>query len=138
MSNQKILLEDDYMKMSVPATGVLLIQAKRDYIPDEDFRKQFNAIYNQLGANQIEKVIFDKQQLKVFNQQSMTWYHTDWKVRLKKNLGITRHRKVLPNDDLFKNSVDVGRDRIKREHPEFQFDDFDIVYKETVEQAIAE
>jgi hypothetical protein len=49
-------------------------------------------------------------------------------------LGLTKHRKILPEDNLFRKSVEIGREKIKKDHPNFDFDALDIVYVESVEE----
>jgi hypothetical protein len=72
---------------------------------------------------------------KLFDQNAMTWYHTIWKEDLLKTIGLKKHRKLLPLDDLFKKSVEVGRQKIAREY-NFDFDKYDIVYCNSIEEAL--
>lgn len=89
-----------------------------------------------LKEHQAKKLIFDKRNLRTFHQPSMEWYHVHWKP-LVAALGLTKHRKILPEDKLFRKSVEIGREKIKKDHPNFDFDALDIVYVESVEEGFA-
>lgn len=119
-----------------PKLKTVLIQAKADYVPEADFKETFNTVKRFIGSNKVEKTIFDKSRLKVFHQDSMTWYHVEWKAELLHLYGIKSHRKILPDDDLFKQSVNIGREKIAREHNNFDFNDYDIQYKNSLKEAL--
>lgn len=121
-----------------PGKKIVLISADAEYIPEIDFKDAFQKVRDYIATNDTEKIIFDKSNLKVFHQASMTWYHVIWKKDLLDSFGITQHRKILPEDELFKQSVQIGRERIKHEHPDFHFDDYNIIYKDSLEKALAE
>lgn len=114
-----------------------MVKAKTSFIPEQEFRKVFNEKLKQLIADYyIRCLIFDKTALTVFDQPSMTWYHVDWKVRMLKEHGLKYHFKILPQDQYFRISVELGKKKIAQEHPNFSFSQFEIHYTETVEEAI--
>jgi hypothetical protein len=49
---------------------------------------------------------------------------------------LKTHRKILPQDNVFRQSVKIGREKIKMENPSLNTEKMDIQYKETLEEAI--
>lgn len=114
---------------------VLIGVAEVNYIPMEEFKKICFAVENFIKTKFVKKLIFDKRNLTVFHQDSMEWYHVVWKPNIA-NYGLKTHRKLLPNDNLFRKSVEIGRQKIKQQNPHFNFEDFDIQYAESITEAI--
>lgn len=117
-----------------PSTYIL--RADSDYIPIEEFKKMFNALAAKAGENGVNKLIFDKRNLKVFHQPSMEWYFTNWKEEVF-GRGLRIHRKILPQDQLFRNSVQIGRNKINKEYPKAKFHEMDIQYAESLQEALS-
>lgn len=139
MSKTEQILANRFLKAEYyPSRKTILITAVNEYIPEADFKETFKAVTAFINGHKTEKIIFDKSHLQVFHQASMTWYHVEWKQDLRKRFDIIKHRKILPEDELFEQSVQVGKDRIRSEHPEFSFEDFDIVYKNNLQEALEE
>ncbi len=116
--------------------NALFCVIKKAYIRKEDFEQLFNAIAEEAKIQGAEKVIFDKRNMKVFDQPSMTWYHIVFKEDLLASIGLKKYRKLLPEDNLFKMSVEIGKGKIAREH-NFDFSKYDIQYCESVEESLA-
>lgn len=114
----------------------LLVTATATYIPIDQFKSIFNEIAHWVQRYNIQKLIFDKRQLTVFHQPSMEWYFVDWKERMF-NVGLTRHVKILPRDEVFRQSVKIGRNKINEAFPNGKFHTMEILYAETLEEAIA-
>jgi hypothetical protein len=112
-----------------------VVEATSNYIPIEEFKEIFNSIEILVKSKNITKLIFDKRKLTVFHQPSMEWYFVDWKEKMF-DLGLRTHRKILPNDEIFKQSVRIGREKIKATHPNGKFTLMDIQYAESIEDAI--
>lgn len=128
-------IDDRYATVSVhPATKTLVCTLKVEYVPIEKFQELFTEIGNIVKAEFIKKMIFDKRSLRTFHQPSMTWYHVTWKEEMY-NHGLKSYRKLLPDDTLFRKSVEIGREKILRENVFFNFDKFDIIYCKTLEEA---
>lgn len=51
--------------------------------------------------------------------------------------GLTRHVKILPKDEVFRQSVKIGRNKINEAYPNGRFHTMEIVYAESLEEAIA-
>jgi hypothetical protein len=127
---------NDHLQVAVnPEKGILLCTCLKSYIPADIFKDTFEAIEHSLNGSPVKKMIFDKSNLSVFDQDSMQWYHVEWKPKMYKR-GLKHHRKILPNDDFFRTSVQAGRKKIKNAYPEFNFEDYDIQYCQSVEEAI--
>jgi hypothetical protein len=114
----------------------LILEATASYIPIEQFKEIFNVIGSIVKEKNITKLIFDKQKLTVFHQPSMEWYFVEWKERMF-DLGLKTHRKILPQDDVFRQSVRIGREKIKSTFPNGKYTEMDIQYADTLEDAIA-
>lgn len=117
------------------AKSVAIVEAKTEYIPIGDFKKIFEAIGEVVKERGITKLVFDKRNLTVFHQPSMEWYFTEWKEQMFA-LGLKTHRKILPTNEVFRQSVKIGRDKINKAFPSGKFHQMDIGYAETLEDAI--
>jgi len=115
--------------------GVAVVEATASYIPLERFKEIFNYIGELATASSIHKLIFDKRKLSVFHQPSMEWYFVEWKEKMF-DAGLTVHRKILPNDEIFRQSVRIGRNKIANGYPDRKFNKMDIKYAESVEEAL--
>jgi hypothetical protein len=91
----------------------------------EDFAEQ----------NPVKKMILDKSPLRIFHQPSMEWYHVIWKENMYKK-GLSVYRKILPDDNLFEESVKIGRERIIKENPGFNINKYDIQYCKNLQEAL--
>lgn len=119
----------------IPSKGIAICTVKANYIPMNEFKALFNKIAELVIQEKISKFIFDKRQLTTFHQPSMEWYHLIWKEDMYK-IGLKKHRKLLPDDKLFEQSVITGRKKIARDNPDFNFDKFEIIYCNSLEEAI--
>ena len=115
---------------------VAIVEATSTYIPIEEFKEIFNSIGDLVKKSKISKLIFDKRALTVFHQPSMEWYFVEWKEKMF-DLGLKTHRKILPQDAVFRQSVKIGREKIKTMHPNGKYTLMDIQYSETLEDAIS-
>jgi hypothetical protein len=120
----------------IPEAKAILVTATHKFIPGADFKAAFETLLNKLDGLGATRMVFDKRELTVFDQQAMTWYHLDWKPRAYA-AGITRHVKLLPQNEVFRKSVEIGKLRIQREHPEFDYAKYQISYSESLEEALA-
>lgn len=114
---------------------VLIIKASDSYIPIEEFKEVFAAASQVIESRPIEKIIFDKRRLQVFHQPSMEWYYVHWKEALLAK-GIKTHRKLLPNDQVFQKSVELGKARIMEKYPRIRIAEMDIQYFDDLQEAI--
>jgi hypothetical protein len=114
----------------------LLVTATSTYIPIDQFKTIFNEITHWVEELNIQKLIFDKRQLRIFHQPSMEWYFVEWKERMF-DLGLVRHVKILPQDEVFRQSVKIGRNKINETYPNGRFHKMEILYAESLEEAIA-
>lgn len=117
-------------------TSVAVVEATANYIPLEHFKEIFNFIGELSSKRKIKKLIFDKRSLSVFHQPSMEWYFIEWKEKMF-DTGLTIHRKILPADDVFRQSVRIGREKINKAFPLKKYNLMDIQYAETIEEALA-
>lgn len=113
----------------------LVVTATASYIPIEQFRLIFNRISDFVKSHQIEKLIFDKRHLRVFHQPSMEWYFVEWKNEMFE-FGLTKHVKILPNDEVFRQSVKIGRKKINESYPDAKFHQLSILYAESLDEAL--
>lgn len=119
----------------IPGKQIAIITAITDYIPIEEFKEIFNETEELIRNERIQKLVFDKRALKVFHQPSMEWYFIEWKDKMF-DLGLKKHRKILPNDEVFRHSVKIGREKILNENPNIKANEMEILYAESLEEAI--
>ncbi len=115
---------------------LLICKCVAPVISELEFMTFFHEVGGLVERYGIKKLIFDKRSLRVFHQPSMEWYHVHWKKEMAK-VGLKTYRKILPEDKVFKMSVEIGRKKIREKNPEFNFEDFDIQYCESIEEAIS-
>jgi hypothetical protein len=114
---------------------IAIVEASSTYIPIEQFKEVFNFIGDLIKKEKINKLIFDKRKLTVFHQPSMEWYFVEWKEKMFTE-GLTTHRKILPTDEIFRQSVKIGREKINKMFPNGKFHQMDIQYTDTLEEAV--
>jgi hypothetical protein len=132
----KEVLSTKRAKISVvEGSNIAVIEALDSYIPIEEFKVIFQKTGELVKLERISKLIFDKTKLKVFHQPSMEWYFTEWKEEMF-HLGLKTHRKILPNDKIFQESVRIGRLKIYADFPNHKFHQMDIQYAGSIEEAI--
>lgn len=73
--------------------------------------------------------------MNVFDQDSMVWYFVEWKAEMAR-YGLTAHRKLLPDDEVFQESVKLGREKLARENSDAAFHHLDIRYSKSIAEAI--
>lgn len=119
----------------IPELSTLICEVSVEFINRESFISLFTEMGEFIKKNDVKKLIFDKRNMRIFDQTSMDWYHVEWKPAMKK-YGLSAYRKILPNDFIFEKSVELGRLKISKDNPSFSFDDFDIQYCKTIEEAM--
>lgn len=122
--------------LRVDGQPALIIEATAGYIPFDAFQQIFDETSKLVIAHKIEKLVFDKRQMTTFHQPSMEWYYTQWKEEMLAQ-GLRKHRKILPDDKLFRHSVQVGREKIFSQYPDAKFTQLDMQYAESIEEALA-
>jgi hypothetical protein len=134
-----LITEKDFKHASISTVAgnesVAVVSAKTDYIPINEFKAIFDHLGTIVKQKGMAKLIFDKRNLSVFHQPSMEWYFTEWKEKMF-DAGLKVHRKILPNNEVFRQSVKIGRDKINKAFPNGKFHQMDIRYAETLEEAI--
>lgn len=136
MKEKKKFYSSEFLKAEyLGEEEVILCTALKDYIPDKEFKYAFGKFADFIRKQKVKVFIFDKSEMDVFNQSSMSWYHVVWKRDLL-SAGLKCHYKILPKNDFFRESVKIGRKRIEKENPNFNFDDFQIEYFESIEKAL--
>ncbi|WP_051203232.1 hypothetical protein [Hugenholtzia roseola] len=139
MQATEVIYQDRFVEvLKIENEPTLICKTKGGFIPSEDFKIAFGAIgeYIKHAVTPIRTLIFDKSTLRTFDQNAMTWYHIEWKPKLL-SFGLRFHKKILPQDDFFRKSVEIGKARIKKEHPQFNFETFKIEYYESLDEALA-
>ncbi|QSE99338.1 hypothetical protein JR347_05450 [Fulvivirga lutea] len=116
-------------------THTLVVAATGTYITIDEFKSIFNYIGELVKSHKITKLVFDKRKLNVFHQPSMEWYFVEWKEKMF-DLGLKTHRKILPEDQVFRQSVKIGRQQIAEKYPNGKFNEMDIQYFENLDDAI--
>lgn len=122
-----------YCFENYPHTG--LIQADSTYIPIEQFKEIFHSMEELIQERGITRLIFDKRKLSVFHQPSMEWYFVEWKEKMT-HYGLKHHIKILPDDNVFCQSVKLGRDQINKKYPHAKFHELTIEYASSIEEAV--
>jgi hypothetical protein len=113
----------------------VLCQATASYIPMAECQEIFERAGELIIREKLTKCIYDERNLVAFHLPSMEWLYLVWKEKMSKH-GLVAHRKLLPNDRQFEHLVNMGRRKILRENPWFAFEKYDILYCNSLEEAI--
>jgi hypothetical protein len=133
----EFLFENDYVTVTyLNEPHTLICVVKTNYIPMADFQVIFNKIETLVKDRFTTTMVFDKSKLTTFHQPSMEWYHVHWKERMYEQ-GLKTYRKILPRNDFFVQSVQVGRQNIRKNNPNFDFSKFDIQYFDSLDAALS-
>jgi hypothetical protein len=138
IEENKFKLEFEFRYAKVYANsekGMIICELLTDYIPIDDFINTFNQISAIVEAGKYEKFIFDKRSLRAFHQPSMEWYFLNWKNKMLE-LGIKKHRKILPEEKWFEKMVMIAKEQILKNNPENIIHLLDIKYCDSIEEAI--
>ncbi|ALO14528.1 hypothetical protein [Salinivirga cyanobacteriivorans] len=120
----------------IPEKHIMICEANREYLTIEEFKEIFNATKPLIDQYNVDKFIFDKQNMRVFHQPSMEWYYVHWKKEMFAK-GLKTHRKILPqNQPQFNIAVEAGKAKIMNEYSDLIIDKLDIQYRKSVEEAI--
>jgi hypothetical protein len=114
---------------------LLVVRASAGYIPLAAFREIFEYVTSIARQQPVSKIIFDKRSLTVFHQPSMEWYFLEWKEDMAR-YGVTRHRKLLPQDAAFREAARIGKEALYQNYPNRKFQELDIRYASSMREAI--
>ncbi|EKB48801.1 hypothetical protein [Cecembia lonarensis] len=135
-NNFKLKFETRYARVYAnDDQGMIICELLADYIPIEDFKETFKHISSIVEAGKFEKFIFDKRSLRAFHQPSMEWYFLNWKNKMLE-LGLQKHRKILPEEKWFEKMVMIAKEQILKNNPENIIHLLDIKYCDSIEEAI--
>ena len=135
-NNFKLEFEFRYAKVYANLErGIIICELLTDYIPIDDFIYTFNQISIIVEEGKYEKFIFDKRSLRAFHQPSMEWYFLNWKNKMLE-LGISKHRKILPEEKWFEKMVMIAKEQILKKNPDNIIHLLDIKYCDSIEEAI--
>ena len=113
------LFENNYVTVTyLNESHTLLCIVKTSYIPMADFQVTFNKMEALTKGHTITRMVFDKSKLTTFHQPSMEWYHVHWKEKMYER-GLKIYRKILPANEFFVQSVQAGRQNIRKNNTEF-------------------
>ncbi len=134
MNTYQTVFENSYAKIDV-LSKVIICTTKPSYVPTANFKEVFEQIEKFAKINMTKKLILDGRSLHAFHQSTMTWYYVDWRMSMLK-YGLDTYRELVPNNDFMKKSVEIGKERLLKEYPAFNFERFDFKYCETLEEAL--
>jgi hypothetical protein len=133
----ELVINKEYGKVFLlPDNQTMICELTKEYVSIEDFRTIFSEMVPFIEKHKIKKIVFDKQNMRVFHQPSMEWYYIFWKEEIYKK-GVSVHRKILPQDQIaFNLAVEAGKSKIMSEHKESIIPLLDIQYKTSIQEAI--
>ncbi|WP_291780663.1 hypothetical protein [Cecembia sp.] len=135
-NNFQLKFETRYAKVYANTDrGMVICELLSDYIPIEDFKETFKNISSIVESGKYEKFIFDKRSLRAFHQPSMEWYFLNWKNKMLE-LGLQKHRKILPEEKWFEKMVMIAKEQILKNNPDNIIHLLDIRYCNSIEEAI--
>lgn len=135
-NNFELMFEIRYARVYAnPERGIIICELLTDYIPIDDFKEVFAEISKIVISGKYEKFIFDKRSLRAFHQPSMEWYFLHWKNKMLE-LGLSQHRKILPEEKWFEKMVMIAKEQIMKNNPDNIIHLLDIKYCNSIEEAI--
>jgi hypothetical protein len=135
-NNFELMFEIRYARVYAnKEKGIIICELLTDYIPIDDFKQVFAEISKVIESGKYEKFIFDKRSLRAFHQPSMEWYFLNWKNKMLE-LGLSKHRKILPEEKWFEKMVMIAKEQIMKNNPDNIIHLLDIKYCNSIEEAI--
>jgi hypothetical protein len=135
-NNFELLFDEKYAKVYAnQEKGMIICELLTDYIPIDDFKATFSQISKIVENGKYKKFIFDKRSLRAFHQPSMEWYFLNWKNKML-DLGLSQHRKILPEEKWFEKMVMIAKEQIMKNNPDNIIHLLDIKYCSSIEEAI--
>ncbi|WP_194976905.1 hypothetical protein [Aquiflexum lacus] len=135
-NNFELIFEIRYARVYAnQKKGIIICELLTDYIPIDDFKEVFAEISKIVESGNYEKFIFDKRSLRAFHQPSMEWYFLNWKNKMLE-LGLSKHRKILPEEKWFEKMVMIAKEQIMKNNPDNIIHLLDIKYCNSIEEAI--
>lgn len=136
LNNFELMFEIRYARVYAnQEKGIVICELLTDYIPIDDFKEVFAEISKVIEKGKYEKFIFDKRSLRAFHQPSMEWYFLHWKNKMLE-LGLSKHRKILPEEKWFEKMVMIAKEQIMKNNPDNIIHLLDIKYCDSIEEAI--
>lgn len=136
VNNFELMFEIKYARVYANQVKEMIIcELLTDYIPIDDFKEVFSEISKIVENGKFEKFIFDKRSLRAFHQPSMEWYFLNWKNKMLE-LGLKKHRKILPEEKWFEKMVMIAKEQIMKNNPDNIIHLLDIKYCNSIEEAI--
>ena len=136
LNNFELMFEIKYARVYAnQENGMIICELLTDYIPIDDFKEVFSEISKIVENGKFEKFIFDKRSLRAFHQPSMEWYFLNWKNKMLE-LGLSKHRKILPEEKWFEKMVMIAKEQIMKNNPDNIIHLLDIKYCNSIEEAI--
>lgn len=134
-----LVINDEYGKVYLlPDQKILICELSKEYVPLNNFREIFKATTPFIEKFQVEKVILDKQNLRIVDKLSMEWYYLVWKQQIYER-GVIKHRKILPkNLPEFEKEVSLLHNKLLADYKDSMLNKLDIQYKNTIIEAIQE
>lgn len=125
-----------YIDFRIPeGSCVGVLTANASYIPIHQFKSTLEKVVSVVSEKNLNAMIFDKRKLDTFHQPSMEWYYIEWKNELVTK-GLTRHYKILPENEWFQKSVEAGKNEIYKKYPEYNFSSFSVAYVKNIDEAL--
>lgn len=132
----EIAYQERYCRVRIhPGNKIVICELLADYIPIEDFKVAFGKIGEIVKQGDYQKFIFDKRSLRAFHQPTMEWYFLEWKKEML-GYGLSQHRKILPAEKWFEKMVQIAKEQILKNNPDHIIDQLDILYCDSIEEAI--
>ena len=115
----------------------LLIQSVAPHITGIEFKEIFTQAAEAITEHKLTTCIFDKRSLLIFHQPSLFWYYRFWKPQQLRENGLVDHRKIMPNDELFRSAVRLSFESLKNKIDTHYLNEIEIRYFENIEEATA-
>lgn len=108
-------------------------EALSPYMPMNDFMQAFKRATEMVKEHDLKYFVFDKRSLRAFHQPSMEWYFVHWKPQVRE-LGLTTHYKILPEEEWFRKCVEAGRKDISDQYGEELLEGIEVHYAESFDK----
>ncbi|EAY31973.1 hypothetical protein [Microscilla marina] len=113
---QVIFVSEQVNILYLPSKDVIVCQLNAD-INITLFKEAILKMGEFIKQHQVKNLVMDKRNMVTLHLPSMQWFYLSWMEQMYKD-GLTTFHKILPNNELFKFSLQMGKDKIVADNPQ--------------------
>lgn len=114
--------------------NILVCQIKAD-INTARFKEAILQMTSIVKKLKIEHMVIDKRHMVTIHLPSMRWFYLTWMEQMFA-LGLRTYYKILPENELFRFTLNMGREKIMNENPHLSYKKVNIHYYKNLKEVL--